>query len=251
MSHQIHSSRIASYIDLIFDTFLELQGDRKSGDDENVVGGLARLNGYKVVVVGYQKDEVADTSGILRPEGYRKCSRLIRLAEDFGKPVILFVDVLGMDSSPSLEQQQINEASARNLEEMSSVMTPVISIVMGGSCGITAIDMCAADRVLMLEDASRSVGTSTDVAGNDSLYLKTQDLLDLNIVHRIVSKSLEDKSESVANSMRTAILEEFRRLTQIDPEVLVQQRLHRLQYQFLTPGTSRPPSGTQTGSSED
>ncbi len=93
IEHRPHDSQIADYIDLIFDTFLELHGDRKSGDDKAVIGGLARLGEYGVVVVGYQKDRTVEAPKAPDAKGYRKCSRLMRLAEAFSKPVILLTDV--------------------------------------------------------------------------------------------------------------------------------------------------------------
>ena len=185
---------MTDYIDQIFDTFLELRGDRKSGDDRNIIGGLARLNGYKVVFIGYQSDRAVETPKAPGPEGYRKCSRLIRLAEVFNKPVIVFIDALRVSSLPTSEQQQTSEALARNLEEMSGLITPIICVIMGECGKITTVDMCAADRVLAM---SCSV-----------------------------------------NSMREAILGELDQLTQINSEILVQQRLCRLQYQFLGSGNS-------------
>ena len=94
MNRQNYDLQVADYIDLVFDTFLELHGDRKSGDDSAVIGGLARLDGDKVVVVGYQRIRSVEMPKAPGPEGYRKCSRLIRLAEAFSKPVIIFIDII-------------------------------------------------------------------------------------------------------------------------------------------------------------
>jgi len=249
MNRQNHNLQIADYIDLIFDTFLELRGDRKSGDDRAVIGGLARLNGHKVVVIGYQRVRSGETPEVPGAEGYRKCSRLIRLAEAFSKPVIVFTDIPATVSSPVPGQQQASEAAARSLEEMSCLMTPIIGVITGELSGITAIDMCAADRVLMLEGAGCYVSlldeTPVSSSDNVSSYLKGQDLLDLNVVHRMVRGPSKGDSESAANTLRKAILEELRPLTQLHPEDLVRQRLHRLQHQFLNFGTSKLTSGNR------
>lgn len=242
MDCQACDSQTVNYIDLIFDTFLELHGDRKSGDDRAVIGGLARLNGYKVVVIGYQRDRSVKTSKAPGPEGYRKCSRLVRLAEAFNKPVILLIDIPAGTSSPASGQQWVDEAVTRYLEEMSCLMTPIIAIVTDES-----IDMCAADRVLMIEGVGHSVlsldETSTSGVDTEPLRSDTQDLLNLDVVYRMVKGTLEGDLESTANKLKEAILEELRRLTQMNPNALVQQRLHRLQYQFLHFGTSEFPSG--------
>jgi acetyl-CoA carboxylase carboxyl transferase subunit alpha len=247
MNRQSYDSQVADYIDLIFDTFLELHGDRKSGDDSAVIGGLARLNGYKVVVTGYQRIRSVETLKAPGPEGYRKCLRLIHLAEAFSKPVIMFIDIPVGLSLPALEQPQANEAIARSLEEMSRLTTPIIGIIIGESSGIMAIDMCAVDCVLMLEGAgclaSLLGGTPSSGIDTSPSYLKAQDLLDLNVVHRIVERSSTGDIGSAANALREAISEELRRLTQIHPEVLVRQRLHRLQYQFLNLGSFKLTSG--------
>lgn len=239
IERQSHNSRIADYVNLIFDTFLELHGDRKSGDDRTVIGGLARLDEHKVVIIGYQRDGTVKTPEAPDSKGYRKSSRLMRLAEAFGKPVILFIDV-PISISLSESEQQIDEAIAHSIEDMSCLMTPVIGIIAGESTGISAVDACAADRVLMLENASCCI-PSFDGSHSAQLCLKAQDLQDLNFVNRIVKEPSEDDPKSTAN-MREAILEELHQLTQIHPEVLVNQRLHKLQFQFMNFGVALPAS---------
>ncbi|MFC1714650.1 carboxyl transferase domain-containing protein [Candidatus Poribacteria bacterium] len=245
MEHRTHNSQIADYIDLIFDTFLELHGDRKSGDDETAIGGLARLDEYKVLVVGYQKDRTTETPKAPDAKGYRKCSRLMRLAEAFNKPVILLIDV-PEPVSLSASEQQINEAIARNLEEMSCLMTPIIAVITGESTGGATIDMCAVDRVLMLESASFCISSfdsaATDMADSE-LCLKAKELQDLNLVNRVVKEPSAADLKSAAKILKEAILEELHQLTQVHPEVLVQERLQRLQYQFLNFETAKLPSG--------
>lgn len=233
---QSHDSRIADYINLIFDTFLELHGDRRSGDDKTVIGGLARLDKHKVVVIGYERDRTAETPEALDTKGYRKSSRLMQLAEAFGKPVILFIDV-PIPVSLSESEQQIDEAIARSIEDMSCLMTPVIGIITGESTGISAVDACAADRVFMLENASCCMASFD----GGQICLKAQDLQDLNVVNRIVKEPSADDPESTAN-MREAILEELHQLTQVHPEVLVKQRLQKLQFQFMNFGAALPAS---------
>lgn len=236
---QSHNSRIADYINLIFDTFLELHGDRRSGDDKTVIGGLARLDEHKVVVIGYERGGTAEMPEALDTKGYRKSSRLMQLAEAFGKPVILFIDV-PIPMSLSESEQQIDEAMAHSIEDMSCLMTPVIGIIAGESTGISAVDVCAADRVFMLENASCCI-PSFDGGHNTQLCLKAQDLQDLNVVNRIVKEPSADDPKSTAN-MREAILEELHQLTQIHPSVLVKQRLHKLQFQFMNFRSALPAS---------
>jgi len=94
MEQNIRDRQIIDYINLIFDTFMELHGDRRSGDDRAVIGGLARVDGYEVAVIGYQMDESSEPFRVPGPAGYRKCLRLMKLVEIFSKPVILFLSLI-------------------------------------------------------------------------------------------------------------------------------------------------------------
>ena len=233
MTHHSHELQTSDYIDLIFDTFLELRGDRRAGDDDALIGGLARLGEHKVVVIGYRA-EMPDA------KGYRKCSRLTRLAGAFGKPVVLFVDVPESSSLPGAELQA-DEAMTRNLAELSGLATPIVGVVIRESSELRAIGMCAADRVLVLESVSSGEVPADDV-NVERPYLRPQKLLDLNVVDRIVAEPSEDAPKFTAKALREAILEELDQLKSVHPEVLAQQRLDRLQYQFLNLRASGPPS---------
>ena len=256
MNRQNRNLQIADYINVIFDTFMELHGDRKSGDDRTVIGGLARLDGYKTIVIGYQSDKSTKIPRAPGPDGYRKCMRLIHLAEAFNKPVIVFIDIPAASSLPASEQQRVNEVVARNLEEMSCLMTPIVGVLIGESSALMAIDICAADCVLILEGASFPVSlldeTSASGAGGKAeepesrkvgevdivpLHLKAQDLLNLGVAHRLVKESPSGDLKSVANALREILSEEICRLTEVHTEVLVQQRLCRLRHQSLNLGT--------------
>lgn len=241
----MEDSYMSNYIDVIFDTFMELHGDRKSGDGQVIIGGLARLGKYKLVVIGYQGNGSVEAPKVPSPAGCRKFSRLMRLAEIFGKPVVVFIDIPVSPLLPALEQQQIDEAIALSLEEMACLKTPVIGVVMGESSASMAIDMCAADRVLMLAGTDCSISLFDEAVANNTdatpLCLNAQELLDLKVVHRIVEGSLEGDLESASNALEKAILEELRQLSQVCPETLVQQRLDRLQRQFANFGAVRLP----------
>jgi acetyl-CoA carboxylase carboxyl transferase subunit alpha len=221
-----------------------LHGDRKSGDDGAVVGGLARLGEYKVAVIGYEGSGSAETFEAPGAKGYRKGTRLMRLAGAFGKPVIIFLDIPD-SSSPSILEQQTGEAMARSLEEMSCLLVPIIGVIAGESNGTRTIDMCAMDRIIMLENASccisSSSGFSTEDANSKRTYLKARDLLDMNVVDKVVEEPSGDDPKFVASILRETIMEELGELIQIHPETLVQQRLTRLQHIFLD--FSAGPSG--------
>lgn len=243
MEQHIRDRRIIDYIKLVFDTFMELHGDRKSGDDKAVIGGLARVDGYKVAVIGYQMDESSEPFKVPGPAGYRKCLRLMKLVEVFSKPVILFFDILSVPPLPASEQQRIGEAIARNLEATSQMMTPIIGIIMGEQSAVTAMEICAVDRVIMLEGV-RPVESSASVADTAPARLEVKDLLDLGIVHRTLKVSSHGDLETDANALRGVILEELSQLSQVCPQELAQRRLHRLQYEFLSFDISRLASGS-------
>jgi acetyl-CoA carboxylase carboxyl transferase subunit alpha len=150
------------YIERLFTDFEELHGDRAFADDPAIVGGLARLDGRPVVVIGHQKgrdtrEKVRRNFGMPRPEGYRKALRLMRLAERFRLPVLSFIDTPGAYPGVGAEERGQSEAIARNLYVMARLRTPVISTVIGegGSGGALAVGVC--DRMLMLQYATYSV----------------------------------------------------------------------------------------------
>jgi acetyl-CoA carboxylase carboxyl transferase subunit alpha len=150
------------YLQHAFTEFEELHGDRMFADDQALIGGLARLGGRPVVVIGHQKgrdtkERVRRNYGMPKPEGYRKALRLMRLAERFGLPLVTFIDTPGAYPGLESEERGQSEAIARNLFEMARLRTPIVSVVIGegGSGGALAIGVC--DRLLMLQYSTYSV----------------------------------------------------------------------------------------------
>ena len=150
------------YISLIFTDWHELHGDRMYGDDLAIVGGLARLEGMPVMVIGHQKgrdtkERVRRNYGMPKPEGYRKALRLMRMAERFRLPIITLIDTPGAYPGIGSEERGQSEAIARNLFEMSNLASPVLSVVIGegGSGGALAIGVC--DHLVMLQFSVYSV----------------------------------------------------------------------------------------------
>ncbi|MES7472777.1 carboxyl transferase domain-containing protein, partial [Cutibacterium acnes] len=144
------------YLRVMCDEFQELAGDRMFADDPAIVGGLARIDGRSVMVIGHQKgrdtrEKVRRNFGMPRPEGYRKALRLMKLAERFGLPVLTFIDTPGAYPGIDSEERNQSEAIARNLLERAELRTPVVCTVIGegGSGGALAIGV--GDRTLMLE----------------------------------------------------------------------------------------------------
>lgn len=152
------------YIQHLFEDFVELHGDRSFGDDLAIVGGIGKLDGRPVTVVGHQKgkdtrDNIARNFGMPHPEGFRKALRLMRQANKFGRPIVTFIDTPGAYPGGAAEERGQAEAIARNLLEMASFSVPIVSIIIGegGSGGALALGM--GNRVLMLENAIYSVSS--------------------------------------------------------------------------------------------
>src|SRR5690606_7414211 len=150
------------YVRLLMDDFVELHGDRSFRDDPAIVGGIARFGDHEILVLGHQKgrntkENVYRNFGMPRPEGYRKCTRLMRLASRFGRPILCFIDTPGAYPGIGAEERGQAEAIAKSLQVMASVRTPIIAVVIGegGSGGALAIGV--ADRVLILEYGVYSV----------------------------------------------------------------------------------------------
>ena len=150
------------YIERIFEDFRELHGDRSFKDDPAIVGGIARLDGRPLMIIGHQKgrdtnEKVRRNFGMPRPEGYRKALRLMKLAERFNIPVVTFIDTPGAYPGVGAEERGQSEAIARNLYVMADLKVPIVSVVIGegGSGGALAIGVC--DRLMMLQFSTYSV----------------------------------------------------------------------------------------------
>ena len=146
----------------IFDDFIELHGDRNFRDDGAVIGGIGRLNGQAVTVVGIQKgknlqDNLNRNFGQPHPEGYRKALRLMKQAEKFGRPVVTFINTAGAYPGVGAEERGQGEAIARNLMEMSDLKVPIIAIIIGEGGSGGALALAVADKVWMLENTVYSI----------------------------------------------------------------------------------------------
>src|SRR5512138_2153214 len=195
------------YVQLLFEEFVELRGDRAFADDESIVGGLARFEAREVMVIGHQKgrntkENLRRNFGMSRPEGYRKAARLMQLAARFARPILTFIDTPGAFPGLGAEERGQAEAIARNLFEMSQLPVPVVTIVVGegGSGGALAISV--ADEIHMLEYSIYSVispeGCASILWGDagkapqaaEALKLTANDLERLKIIDGIVSEPL-------------------------------------------------------------
>ncbi len=236
------------YIKLIITDFEELHGDRMYADDKALIGGVGRLNGRPVMVIGHQKGrdtaaKVKRNFGMPRPEGYRKALRLMKMAERFNLPVISFIDTPGAYPGIGAEERGQSEAIARNLFEMAQLKTPIVSTVIGegGSGGALAIGVC--DRLMMLQYSIYSVispeGCATilwksaekaeDAA--ETLGVTSDRLTELGLVDNVVAEPLggaHRNVEEMAIRVKDAIELQLRELESLPVETLVQQRQTRL-----------------------
>ena len=236
------------YVERIFTDFQELHGDRAYADDEAIVGGLARLDSHPVMVIGQQKgretkEKVRRNFGMPRPEGYRKALRLMRLAERFNRPIFTFIDTPGAYPGVGAEERGQSEAIARNLAEMAQLRVPVICTVIGegGSGGALAISV--GNRLLMLrysvysvispEGCASILWKSSDKAAEaaEAMQMAADRLHDLGLVDRVIPEPLGGAHrdyEAMADSLREALLEEWRQLSGLSGEELASERHRRL-----------------------
>lgn len=236
------------YIDNIFTEFDELHGDRMYGDDEAIVGGLARLGDMPVMVIAQEKgrttkERIRHNFGLPRPEGYRKALRLMKLAERFQLPVITFIDTQGAFPGIDAEERGQSEAIARNLFEMSKLKTPIMCVVIGegGSGGALAIGV--GDRVLMLEYSMYSVITPEGCASilwrtaerapeaAESLKLTAQDALKLKLIDEIIKEpcgGAHRDYQAIIESLKTGLVTNLKQITDEPIDALVEQRYQRL-----------------------
>ncbi len=245
-----HPSRpyTADYIRIICDEFQELAGDRAFADDKAIMGGLARINGRSVMVIGHQKgrdtkEKIKRNFGMPKPEGYRKALRLMKLAERFSLPLLTFIDTAGAWPGIDAEERGQSEAIARNLMEMAELRTPIICTVIGegGSGGALAIGV--GDRTLMLEYSTYSVITpegcasilwkSADKAKDaaEQMGITARRLKELGLVDKVVREPIGGAHRNpaqMAKRLKAVLLNELDTLEQLPVDELLQRRYERL-----------------------
>jgi acetyl-CoA carboxylase carboxyl transferase subunit alpha len=236
------------YIELIFEEFNELHGDRHYADDAALIGGLARIDGQPVMVIGHQKgrdtkEKIKRNFGMPRPEGYRKALRLMKMAERFNLPIFCFIDTPGAYPGIGAEERGQSEAIARNLLEMSTLKVPVIITVIGegGSGGALAIGV--GDRLLMLEYSTYSVISpegcasilwkSADKAEQaaEAMAITSDKLLDFGLIDAVVKEPLggahRDKKQ-MAVSLKEKLLEQLAEISNTPIQSLLDNRYERI-----------------------
>jgi len=242
-----HRPYTLDYIREILEDFTELHGDRLYRDDPAIVGGLAKLDGKPVVVIGQQKgrntkERCLRNYGMPHPEGYRKAARLMELAERFKRPLITFIDTPGAAPDVEAEERGQSEAIARNLLLMSRLNTPIVSAVIGEGGSGGALALGVADRVLMFEYSTYSVispegcaailwkdATKAEIAAK-ALRITAPELIKLGVVDVIVKEPLggaHRDPKTAAMNLKTAILESLNELLNIPPGELLKMRYEK------------------------
>ena len=236
------------YMRVICDEFQELAGDRAYADDAAIVGGLARIDGRPVMVIGHEKgrdtkSKLRRNFGMPRPEGYRKALRLMKMAERFGLPLLTFIDTMGAYPGIGAEERGQSEAIARNLMEMAELRTPIICTVIGegGSGGALAIGV--GDRTLMLEYSTYSVITpegcasilwrSGDKAKDaaEQLGLTAKRLKDLGLVDKVIREPIGGAHRNplqMARRLKAVLMNELDALEPLTLDALLERRYRRI-----------------------
>ena len=227
----------------IFDDFIELHGDRNFRDDGAIIGGIGRLNGQAVTVVGIQKgknlqDNLNRNFGQPHPEGYRKALRLMKQAEKFGRPVVTFINTAGAYPGVGAEERGQGEAIARNLMEMSDLKVPIVAIIIGEGGSGGALALAVADKVWMLENTIYSIlspegfatilwkdGSRSEEAA-ELMKITSGELLNMGIVDKVIPERGYFTSE-IIEAIKTAIVDELAELSQLSTEELLEARYQR------------------------
>ncbi|MBM4170609.1 MAG: acetyl-CoA carboxylase carboxyltransferase subunit alpha [Ignavibacteria bacterium] len=235
------------YIYMITENFIELHGDRLFKDDHAIVGGLAKIDYAKVMIIGHQKGRDTKSNlfrnfGMPNPEGYRKALRLMKLAEKFNIPVFTMLDTPGAYPGLEAEERGQAEAIAKNLLEMSRLKVPIIITIIGEGASGGALGIGIGDRVLMLQNTWYSVISPESCSSilwrswdykeqaAESLKLTAEDLLEQGIIDRIIPEPLGGAHKDhhlMADTLKKVLLEELNSLRKIKPEKLVQNRLEK------------------------
>ncbi|KWX85165.1 acetyl-CoA carboxyl transferase [Paenibacillus riograndensis] len=234
-------------ISLMFTDFIELHGDRHFGDDLAVVGGIAKLNGAPVTVIGQQrgkdtKENILRFFGSAHPEGFRKALRLMKQAEKFGRPIVTFVDTKGAYPGNTAEERGQSEAIARNLYEMSQLAVPVVCVIIGEGGSGVALAMAVGNRVLMLEHAIYSAISPNGAASilwkdaskaeqaAEAMKITAADLLEMEVIEEIVPEprgGAHRDYEETAAAIKDAVWRHLQELSGLDAAELKDDRYRK------------------------
>ena len=232
------------YLKLLAGDFMEMSGDRCFGNDRAMIGGLAQLDGERVMIIGHQKghdtkQNIRHNFGLAHPEGYRKALRLMRLADKFGLPIVSLIDTPGAYPGVASEERHIAEAIAVNLREMFSLSVPIVAVVLGEGGSGGALGIGVADRVLIMENAYYSVISPEGCAAilwkdqshapkaAAALKMTSPDLLALKLVDEIIPEpagGAHHSWEAAAEAVKATVLRQIAELKKFDEFELKEKR---------------------------
>ncbi len=238
---------IRDYLGAVFSEFIELHGDRSFGDDHAIIGGFAKIDGFRVMVIGHQKGKTVEENvkanfGMGNPEGYRKALRLMKLAQKYRIPILCFVDTPGAYPGLEGEARGQAEAIARNLEEMAKLTVPVIVIITGEGGSGGALGIAVGNSVLMLSYAIYSVISPEGCASilwrdgakapeaAEALKVTAPSLLALKIIDKIVPEppgAAHRNPTAVFASVKSALIDQLKTWRRASPKYLIQQRFEK------------------------
>lgn len=247
LARKIDRPTSSDYISKVFDSFIELHGDRYYGDDNAVVAGIAKYNNQSITVIAQQKGKNIKENkkrnyGMPKPEGYRKALRLMKQAEKFKRPIILLIDTPGAFCGIEAEERGQGEAIAKNLYEMSDIKVPILSIVIGEGGSGGALAFGVSNEVWMLENSIYSVISPEGFASiiwkdgkrapeaADLLKLTANDLIKLNIIEKVIEEPDEltvDNMDNVVDEIRSQIQQFLVNYSDITEEEIISSRYNR------------------------
>ena len=232
------------YINMLMSDFIELHGDRSFSDDQAIIGGFAKMDHRKIIVIGHQKgrdtkENLRRNFGCAHPEGYRKALRIMQLAEKFNLPIVIFIDTPGAYPGIGAEERGQAQAIALNLREMTSIGVPIIAIIIGEGGSGGALGIGIADKVCVLENAYYSVispeGCAAILWKNGSkapeaaavLKLTAPDLLKMGIIDEVIPEPLggaHTDSERMGQTLKETIRKNLQELNALKKEELLKLR---------------------------
>ncbi|WP_017726603.1 acetyl-CoA carboxylase carboxyl transferase subunit alpha [Halalkalibacterium ligniniphilum] len=244
-----HSERPTTldYIGFLFTDFLEMHGDRLYGDDEAIVGGIAKYKGRPITVIGHQrgkdtKENIRRNFGMPHPEGYRKALRLMKQAEKFNRPIVCFIDTKGAYPGKAAEERGQSEAIARNLLEMAGFTVPIVCIVIGEGGSGGALALGVGDRIHMLENSTYSVISPEGAAAllwkdaslaqraAETMKITAPDLKELEVIDEIIKEVKGGAHRDVAaqaNAIDKVLERSLEELGALSAEQLIHERYEK------------------------
>ena len=239
--------KFLDYVNLMCDEFIELHGDREGMDDRAIIGGIAKIDGKSLMIIGIQKGKTTKENleynfGMPQPQGYRKALRLFHHANKFKLPIVTIIDTPGAYPGIKAEETGQGAAIAVNLREMAKLDVPIVAIISGEGCSGGALGLAVADRVMMLEHAYYTVISPEGCASilwrdaarfadaAEALKITSKDLLELGIIDEEIPEPLggahNDYNET-ANNMKNSIINAISQLVEKSPQELKNERYNK------------------------